>query len=960
MATTGENLFPKFNSGYWIFEEENEVYFVDKQDYSVEVCFETADYSIHSSFGTLDMIAGKTIKLGVASIPSGIYMEIDSNPDVVTSYNKEITVTIVDTAHPTIYIRSTSNYVIEGFIEGAYLYIDDSSSEPTTYTVTFKDWDGTVLKTEQVEEGQSATAPSNPTRDGYTFIGWDVDFTNVTNNLTVTAQYEEIIYYTVTFKDWDETVLKTQTVEEGQPASAPDNPTRDGYIFIGWDVDFTNVTSDLLVTAQYEEIIHYIVTFKDWDGTVLKTEQVEEGQSATAPSNPTRNGYIFIGWDVDFTNVTSDLLVTAQYEEIIVKYKFNNTLYDLIPEFNAEFTGYAYEDIVDGEVTTRTIYSNSLPTMVRFGNPDSSGSGGEASKAKFRAIIELIYLDATNITTCELMFHGCCNINYITPFIITDKCTNMYGMMSGCNNLTILDVSNWDTSNVTDMEYMFYGCNNLTTLDVSNWNTSNVTNMYAMFSDCTNLTSLDVSNWNTGKVTDMESMFYGCNNLTSLDVSNWNTSNVTDMESMFKDCQSLTTLDVSNFDTSNVTDMSNMFYNCENLKHIGLLYSNKKTCEMLQLAFPNAEGLQRTIWVLDTSAEDCASNEYTLFRNYTFETQKVRIPQQLKSINNIKDKLYWDNSKQKYCIEKWIDIPEDYIGEINESLVLSTPEIIETDITEKIAFNTHNPYMKIYTNEKEVKPVNMTARFPYKDYFKSDITVNNLISERHLNEELFISASINLARGDYLEAKMSWENNVGSGPLNLITIMDETRTDQIKINFYPEKTELNFAIWNSVNDETLFLSNVTMSEAKEIKIKLNNNGITFNDDFIINSSSILKTIIKLKKYSTLLVGNDGTAANLNFVFNYIRVIQKDSDGDDIGHLGKYNHYYQTYTNYPMVVESENLCYIHDSYITEVYGNTVQNKSNLSDIQSVGQLIYDKYRIKFNVSSCPVKFGRESE
>ena len=61
-----------------------------------------------------------------------------------------------------------------------------------TYTVTFKDWDGTTLKTETVEEGASATAPNNPSRDGYNFTGWDKTFTNVTGDLTVTAQYEII------------------------------------------------------------------------------------------------------------------------------------------------------------------------------------------------------------------------------------------------------------------------------------------------------------------------------------------------------------------------------------------------------------------------------------------------------------------------------------------------------------------------------------------------------------------------------------------------------------------------------------------------------------------------------------------------------------------------------------------------------------------------------------------------
>ena len=59
----------------------------------------------------------------------------------------------------------------------------------TTYTVTFKDHDGTVLKTEQVERGKAAEAPEVPARDGYKFDGWDKTFDKVTSNLVVTAKY---------------------------------------------------------------------------------------------------------------------------------------------------------------------------------------------------------------------------------------------------------------------------------------------------------------------------------------------------------------------------------------------------------------------------------------------------------------------------------------------------------------------------------------------------------------------------------------------------------------------------------------------------------------------------------------------------------------------------------------------------------------------------------------------------
>jgi len=62
---------------------------------------------------------------------------------------------------------------------------------PEVYTVTFVDWDGTILKEEIVEEGCAATAPNDPEREGYTFIGWDEDFSVITGDLTVTALFEQ-------------------------------------------------------------------------------------------------------------------------------------------------------------------------------------------------------------------------------------------------------------------------------------------------------------------------------------------------------------------------------------------------------------------------------------------------------------------------------------------------------------------------------------------------------------------------------------------------------------------------------------------------------------------------------------------------------------------------------------------------------------------------------------------------
>ena len=65
-----------------------------------------------------------------------------------------------------------------------------------------------------------------------------------------------------------------------------------------------------------EKVVTHTVTFKDWDGTILKTETVEHGADATPPSNPSRDGYTFTGWSGSYTNVTSDREIVAQYEEL--------------------------------------------------------------------------------------------------------------------------------------------------------------------------------------------------------------------------------------------------------------------------------------------------------------------------------------------------------------------------------------------------------------------------------------------------------------------------------------------------------------------------------------------------------------------------------------------------------------------------------------------------------------------
>jgi uncharacterized repeat protein (TIGR02543 family) len=119
-----------------------------------------------------------------------------------------------------------------------------------TIPVTFIDYNNDNLGTDNVPYGGDATAPNDPTREGYTFTGWSPSYDNVTTELTVVAQYR-INTFTVTFVDHDGDVIDRQTVDWNTGADAPENPTRDGYKFTGWDVPFNRITKDTTVTAQY-------------------------------------------------------------------------------------------------------------------------------------------------------------------------------------------------------------------------------------------------------------------------------------------------------------------------------------------------------------------------------------------------------------------------------------------------------------------------------------------------------------------------------------------------------------------------------------------------------------------------------------------------------------------------------------------------------------------------------------
>ena len=125
------------------------------------------------------------------------------------------------------------------------------------------------------------------------------------------------------------------------------------------------------------------------------------------------------------------------------------------------------------------------------------------------------------LENCNIMFSELPNIIKINITKFDYSGTSLIGMFEGCNNLTSLELNNFNSKFVRQMDFMFYHCNKLISLDLRNMDTSSLTSMYGMFNGCTNLLSLDLSNFYTSSVTNMEYLFEGCSNLISLDLRNF-------------------------------------------------------------------------------------------------------------------------------------------------------------------------------------------------------------------------------------------------------------------------------------------------------------------------------------------------------------------------------------------------------------------------------------------------------
>lgn len=239
------------------------------------------------------------------------------------------------------------------------------------YTVNY-DYDNGSTAKELVKEG--ATAPyKNASKEGYTFIGWYLNnaaynfASPITRSITLKAKYQKnenkVNKYTVTFDSKGGSSINDQIVVSGNTATKPQNPTKSCYIFDGWYLNgskynFNNkVTNNITLEAKwiYDEACDldetYTVKFNSNGGSRVKTQTVYEGDRAYYPSDPTRDGYIFVGWyynnkEFNFnTRIYRNYTLEARWEEDYSNY----TTYCKIEKERIYSTGYTLENSINNK-----------------------------------------------------------------------------------------------------------------------------------------------------------------------------------------------------------------------------------------------------------------------------------------------------------------------------------------------------------------------------------------------------------------------------------------------------------------------------------------------------------------------------------------------------------------------------------------------------------------------------------
>ena len=311
----------------------------------------------------------------------------------------------------------------------------------------------------------------------------------------------------------------------------------------------------------------------------------------------------------------------------------------------------------------------------------------------------------------------------------------MKGMFSNCTNLSSLNISNFDTSNVNNMQDMFANCINLTTLDLFNFNTSQVDNMNSIFANCINLASLNLFNFDLSNIKSIDNMFYGCYDLEyiNLNISKINTRVTTKINTFSQTHQNLILC------TENTENDNDIFINIFSEKK-KFFFKDISQSEYIYICFMKNSSLYNH-YICDICEKKLLMNNNTLndnnsynicleyidenfYINYTdinsqsFNISNINIESNKNDIDNFYEQIINYSLYELNITNNNYEIISNYINNTEDNS-------FNSDISQLIGDSDINePITIIFFNNSQIEKINQTI----------ENIINNLIYEFNTSE----------------------------------------------------------------------------------------------------------------------------------------------------------------------------------------------------------------------------------
>lgn len=384
--------------------------------------------------------------------------------------------------------------------------ISSSSSQSITvyHTVTFNPNNGEQNSTQQVENGKKATKPTDPTKTGYTFTGWVNSQTGeawsftgsiITKDITLIATYRAN-QYTITFDTDGGSSINPISQDYGSAIATPANPTKTGYTFAGWDkaVPETMPAQDVEIKANWT-VNQYTISFDTDGGSAIDSLTQDYGSAIVKPTNPTKTGYNFAGWDAEIPST-----MPAENIEIKAKWEIIKCTVSFVDGFG-------------NEVSSSTVDYGS--TITAPSNPENDYYEFDSWNT---SISDVVVTDDMTITATwtsnSFTFDGTSITGYtgtatsvvIPAYTPTGKTVTSIGKDAFKNNISITSVTL--PEGITSIgETAFYGCSSLTSINIP----STLTSIGKQaFNRCTSLLPLTIP---TTLTKIGQGAFYMCRNV---------------------------------------------------------------------------------------------------------------------------------------------------------------------------------------------------------------------------------------------------------------------------------------------------------------------------------------------------------------------------------------------------------------------------------------------------------------